>query len=131
MPHLQFEINRNVTDANKATLADRVRKLFAEVMGTGTDHISISIHECGTHDLSIGRVKDPQRGVALINADLRRGRTLDQRRSLATGFIDLLHELLKIPPEHVYITFTEHPGEDFHLSDRFLQDWQQREDPQA
>jgi phenylpyruvate tautomerase PptA (4-oxalocrotonate tautomerase family) len=131
MPHLSFEINRTIPDATKVALAQRVRKLFAEVMDTGTDHISISIHECGTHDLSLGRVTQPEKGIALIDADLRQGRTLKQRRTLALGFIDLLQELLQIPPEHVYITFTEHPGEDFHLSDRVLADWQQDEDPLA
>lgn len=47
------------------------------------------------------------------------------------GFIDFLQELLQPPPEHVYIIFTEHPGEDFHLSDRVLADWQQDEDSLA
>ena len=41
MPHLQFQINRHIPDATKVALAERVRKLFAEVMDTGTDHISI------------------------------------------------------------------------------------------
>ena len=131
MPHLQFEINRHIPDATKVELAERVRQLFAEVMDTGTDHISISIHECGTHDLSLGRVQDPEKGIVLVDADLRRGRTLEQRRTLALGFIALLQELLQIPPEHVYLTFTEHPGEDFHLSDRVLANWQQDEDPLA
>lgn len=131
MPHLSFEINRHIPDATKVALAQRVRQLFAGVMDTGTDHISLSIHECGTHDLSLGRVQDPEKGIVLIDADIRRGRTLEQRRTLALGFITLLQELLQIPPEHVYLTFTEHPGEDFHLSDRVLANWQKDEDPRA
>lgn len=131
MPHLRFEVNRSITDATKVALANRVRELFAEVMGTGTDHISISITENGTHNLSLGRVKHPDKGVALIDAGVRSGRTIDQRRALALGFIQLLQEFLHIPPEHVYITFTQHPGEDFHLSDRYLADWQKDEDPLA
>ena len=131
MPHLSFEINRHIPDATKVVLAKRVRQLFAEVMDTGTDHISISIHDCGTYDLSLGRVRQPEKGIALVDADIRKGRTLDQRRTLALGFIKLLQELLQIPPEHVYITFTQHPGEDFHLSDRVLADWQQDEGPLA
>ena len=129
MPHLQFEINRKVPDATKVAFAARVRQLFAEVMDTGTDHISISIHECGTHDLSIGRVKQPEKGVAIVDADIREGRTIEQRRNLALGFIALLNELMNIPREHVYITFTQHPGEDFHLAERYLADWVEGEDP--
>ena len=128
MPHLQFEINRSVTDAEKVAFADQVQQLFFRVMDTETGHISISIHECGTHDLSIGRVTEPEKGVALVNADLRQGRTIEQRRSLVLGCIDLLHEMFNVPHEHVYVTLTEHKGEDFHLSERYLSDWQQGED---
>jgi phenylpyruvate tautomerase PptA (4-oxalocrotonate tautomerase family) len=80
MPHLQFEVNRSVADAAKLVFAEEVRQLFAKVMGSGTDHISISIRECITHDLSIGRVTEPEKGIAIVDADIRRGRTLEQRR---------------------------------------------------
>jgi hypothetical protein len=48
-------------------------------MDTGTDHISISIREFGTYNLSIGRVKEPEKGVAVVNADIREWRTMDKR----------------------------------------------------
>ena len=51
MPHLQFEINRTLTDRTKIDFAENVRQLFSEVMDTGTDHISISIREVGTYNL--------------------------------------------------------------------------------
>lgn len=92
MPHLQFEINQSLADAEKITFAEKVRQLFSVVMDTGTDHISISIREFGTHNLSIGRVKEPEKGVAVVNADIREGRTIKQRRTLTLGFMDLLHE---------------------------------------
>ena len=127
MPHLQFQINRKITDGEKAPLAERGRQLFAKVMGSGTDHICISIRECGTYDLSIGRVKEPEKGVAIVDADIRAGRTLEQRRTLVVGFIDLLQEILNIPREHTYVTITEHKGEDFHMSERYLSDWREGE----
>ena len=51
-------------------------------MDTGTDHISISIREFSTYNLSIGRVKEPEKGVAVVNADIREGRTMEKRRTL-------------------------------------------------
>jgi phenylpyruvate tautomerase PptA (4-oxalocrotonate tautomerase family) len=129
MPHLQFEINRNITDAAKVAFAEEVRQLFSKVMDSGTDHVSISIRECGTYDLSIGRVKEPEKGIAIVGADLRKGRTLEQRRALVLGFIDLLEKVLNIPPEHIYITLTEHKGEDFQMFERYLPDWQEGEAP--
>jgi phenylpyruvate tautomerase PptA (4-oxalocrotonate tautomerase family) len=131
MPHLQFEVNRTLADAEKISFAEQVRKLFAEVMDTGTDHISISIRELGTHNLAIGRVREPEKGVAVVNADIREGRTMEQRRTLTLGFMELLHKAWNIPKEHMYVTLTEHKGEDFHLLEKYLASWQQGEDPLA
>jgi phenylpyruvate tautomerase PptA (4-oxalocrotonate tautomerase family) len=131
MPHLQFEINQNITDEAKISIAEQARQLFSDVMDTGTDHISISIREFNTYNLSIGRVKEPQKGVGLVNADIREGRTMEQRRYLALGFMDLLYRILDIPREHIYVTLTEHKGEDFHLHERYLANWQTGEDPLA
>jgi 5-carboxymethyl-2-hydroxymuconate isomerase len=131
MPHLQFEINRSLADAEKISFAEQVRKLFSGVMDTGTDHISISIREFGTHNLSIGRVKEPEKGIAVVNADIRAGRTMEQRRTLTLGFMDLLNRTFNIPKEHMYVTLTEHKGEDFHLLEKYLASWQEGEDPLA
>lgn len=131
MPHLQFEINRSLEDSAKIAFAENVRQLFSTIMDTGTDHISISIREFGTHNLSIGRVKQPEKGVALVNADIREGRTIEKRRDLTLGFMQLLHESWDIPKEHMYVTITEHKGEDFHLIERYLASWQEGEDPLA
>ena len=37
MPHLQFEINQNISDEAKISIAEHVRQLFADVMDTGHD----------------------------------------------------------------------------------------------
>ena len=131
MPHLQFEINQKLTDAEKISFAEQVRKVFSEVMDTGTDHISISIREFDTHNLSIGRVKEPEKGIAVVNADIREGRTMEQRRSLTLGFIELLNKNMNIPKTHIYVTLTEHKGEDFHLVEKYLGNWEEGEDPLA
>ncbi|KAB0667247.1 tautomerase [Oryzomonas japonica] len=131
MPHLQFEFNRSLTDAQKAAFAEQVRTLFSQVMDTGTDHISISIREFGTYNLSIGRVKEPEKGVAVVNADIREGRTMEKRRALTLGFMELINRSFNIPVTNMYVTLTEHKGEDFHLFEKYLASWQTGEDPLA
>ena len=131
MPHLQFEFNRNLTDSQKQTFAEEVRTLFSEVMDTGSDHISISIREFGTYNLSIGRVKEPEQGVAVVNADIREGRTMEKRRTLTLGFMELINKSFDIPVTNMYVTLTEHKGEDFHLFEKYLASWQTGEDPLA
>ena len=131
MPHLQFEFNLSLTDAQKITFSEQVRTLFSNIMDTGTDHISISIRELGTYNLSLGRVKEPEKGVAVVNADIREGRTIEKRRTLTLGFMELIHELFNIPVDNMYVTLTEHKGEDFHLFEKYLASWQAGEDPLA
>lgn len=128
MPHLQLDINRNLTRVQKIAVAARFKQLFSDVMDTGTDHIAVSIREHDTYNLDIGRAKEPDKGIALINADIREGRTILQRRELAVGFIDIMEELLEVLREQVYVTLTEHKGEDFHLTERYLASWSAGED---
>ncbi|PLX82553.1 MAG: tautomerase [Desulfuromonas sp.] len=131
MPHIQFEINRSLSDNEKIPFAEEVRQLFSEIMDTGTEHICISIREFGTHNLSIGRATDPASGVAVVNADIRQGRTMKQRRMLSLGFMNLMEKYWRIQRNQMYVTLTEHKGEDFHLVEKFLADWQEGEDPLA
>lgn len=131
MPHLQFEFNRRLVDADKIAFAENVRHKFSSIMDTGTDHISISIREFDTHNLSIGRVKEPEKGIAVVNADIRTGRTIEQRRTLTLEFMELLCITFNIPKENMYVTLTEHKGEDFHLLEKYLASWQEGEDPLA
>jgi phenylpyruvate tautomerase PptA (4-oxalocrotonate tautomerase family) len=129
MPHLQIDINKTLADDAKIEILTRFKALFAEVMGTKTDHIATAIREHATHNLDIGRANDRSDGVAHVNADIRVGRSIEQRRALALGFIDALHELAHVPRENLYVTFTEHKGEDFHLSEQYLRSWEPGEDP--
>jgi len=131
MPHLQFEINRSLEDKEKKPFIEEVRQLFAKTMDTGTDHICVTIREYGTYNLSIGRVKDPKKGVAVVNADIRQGRTMAQRRELSLGFMELMHKHWGVVKEQMYVTLTEHKGEDFHLLEKYLAGWQEGEDPLA
>ncbi len=129
MPHLQFEFNRSISDEVKQKLSANVMRLFADVMDTGTDHIGITFREVGTHALALGRVQNPEEGIAFVNADIRAGRSAEQRRQLALGFMEEIHTLCEIPHANVYVIFTEHPGESFHLYERVLSSWQVGEDP--
>lgn len=37
--------------------------------------------------------------------------------------MDLLHKTWNIPKEQMYVTLTEHKGEDFHLLEKYLASW--------
>jgi len=79
--------------------------------------------------LTFRRATDPSRGIAFLNADLRRGRTPDQKRRFALAVIDELERTLGVARAGVYVIFTEHDGPDFQMHDGVLPSWSGGEDP--
>ena len=130
MPHLQFEINQKVENKIKDKFANEIRDAFAEIMDTGTDHIAISIREYDKYNLTIGRA-NPEDNICLMNLDIRDGRTLEQRRELALRYMDIVKTNFSVEAKNQYVTFTQHPGEDYHLVEKFLASWEPNEDPLA
>lgn len=130
MPHLQFEFNKEVESKNKDQFAKDIRAIFAKIMDTGTDHIAISIREYDKYDLTIGRA-NPEEGICLMNLDIRDGRTIEQRRELALNYMEVVNKSFGIETKNQYVTFTQHPGEDFHLVEKYLPNWETKEDPLA
>ncbi len=130
MPHLQFEINKKVSDDIKKSFCEKIRESFSKIMDTQTGHIAISIREYEPFNLSIGRV-DIGDEVCLMNLDIREGRTIEKRRELALVYMSIVKDEFKIPNNNQYITFTQHDGEDFHLIEKYLSSWASGEDPLA
>jgi 5-carboxymethyl-2-hydroxymuconate isomerase len=130
MPHLQFEINKKVSNESKEEFVEQIRKTFSEIMDTGVDHIAITLREYDKYSLTIGRA-DVNDDICLMNLDIREGRTIQKRRELALKYMEIVKETLGINTKNQYITFTEHKGEDFHLVEKYLATWQSGEDPLA
>lgn len=127
MPHLQFEFNFTPDDKDKSSFAESVRTHFATIMSTGTDHIGITFRCYRKEDLVFGRAGEGL--IAFLNADIRLGRSADQKRRLALAIMEDISNRWKMPKENIYIVYTEHDGPDFQLSDRVLPSWQAGEDP--
>jgi phenylpyruvate tautomerase PptA (4-oxalocrotonate tautomerase family) len=131
MPHLQFELNFTPAPQAKRDFAAAVVSHFATIMDTGIDHIAITLrcHEGG--DLAFGRAVEPARGIAFLDADIRLGRTREQKRRFSLAVIEELGARFGVPREAIYVILTEHDGEHFQLSDRVLPSWSTGEDPLA
>ncbi|HEY6099116.1 MAG TPA: tautomerase family protein, partial [Anaeromyxobacter sp.] len=104
---------------------------FAGIMDTGTDHIAVTLRCFGPDDLTFGRAAPSGGRTAFVSADIRLGRTRDQKRRLALAYIDEIAGTFGVAREAVYVIFTEHDGEHFQLSDRVLPSWSAGEDPLA
>lgn len=130
MPHLAFDLNFTPPPEARRRLGHAVVKRFSEIMETGTDHVGVIVRCHSRDDLVFGRA-GPDGDVAFVNADVRLGRTSDQKRRLALAFIDEVHAALGVPKRAVYVVYTEHDGEHFQLEERVLPSWSAGEDPLA
>jgi phenylpyruvate tautomerase PptA (4-oxalocrotonate tautomerase family) len=129
VPHLQFEVNFPATREEKTRFAASVIRHFSEIMDTGTDHIAVTVRCFAPEDLTFGRAGPSGGRTAFVNADIRLGRTRDQKRRLALAYVDEIARTWGVAREAVYVIFTEHDGENFQLSDRVLPSWSAGEDP--
>lgn len=124
MPHLQFEVTETLDGPEVEAFADWVTERYAELMDTGTGHVGVTVRDDAS--LAMGRA-DPDDPVAFLNADIRAGRTFDRRRELAVAVMDELADRWGVPTGNVYVVYTEHPGEDFHLREGALTSWSAEE----
>jgi phenylpyruvate tautomerase PptA (4-oxalocrotonate tautomerase family) len=131
MPHLQFEMNFTPSTEDKKRFSAAVIRHFAEVMDTGTDHVAVTLRCFASEDLTFGRAGPSGGRTVFVNADIRQGRTREQKRRLSLAYIDEAARTFGVAPEAVYVILTEHDGEHFQLSDRVLPSWSQGEDPLA
>jgi phenylpyruvate tautomerase PptA (4-oxalocrotonate tautomerase family) len=131
MPHLAFDLNFTPPPEARRRLGQAVVRRFSEIMDTGTDHIGVIVRCHSKDDLVFGRAEAPDGNIAFVNADIRLGRTADQKRRLALAFIDEVHGVLGVPKPAVYVVYTEHDGEHFQLVERVLPSWSAGEDPLA
>jgi Tautomerase enzyme len=132
MPHLQFDLNFTPSIDQKTRFSTAVVAHFARVMDTGTDHVAVSLRCGATADLAFGRAAEADSSrIAFLNADLRKGRTADQKRRFAVAAIDELEQILGVARQAVYVIFTEHDGPDFQMHDGVLPSWSAGEDPLA
>jgi phenylpyruvate tautomerase PptA (4-oxalocrotonate tautomerase family) len=131
MPHLQFETNFPADAGEKKRFAGAVVRRFSEIMDTGTDHIGITVRTFARDDMTFGRAEEADGRIVFMNADIRLGRTRDQKRRLALAVMAEIEKAWGIPQRSVYVIYTEHDGEHFQLSDRVLPSWTAGEDPLA
>jgi phenylpyruvate tautomerase PptA (4-oxalocrotonate tautomerase family) len=131
MPHLQFEMNFEPYPADKVRFAEAVVRHFSEIMDTGTDHIGVTLRTFRREDLTFGRAAAADGRIVFLNADIRLGRTRDQKRRLALAIMSEIEKTWGVAQRSVYVIYTEHDGEHFQLSDRVLPSWSAGEDPLA
>ena len=128
MPHLQFDINKKLTNDQRKFFVNYVKSVFSEIMRTGVNHIAVSLREFPKYSLTLGRA-DLGDFVCFMNLDVRNGRTNKQKRELAKKYMEGVKEILGIKLNNQYVTYTSHPGNDFNLYEKSLKEWTDNDNP--
>ncbi|MFC7154251.1 tautomerase family protein [Halomarina halobia] len=125
MPLLQFDTTVAATDDERSAFAAAVTDRYADRMETTTGHVAVVIREHPPANLSLGRSEGGP--LLFLSADVREGRSPEQRREFALSVMELAAERLSIPEANVKVVFTEHAGEEMMGVDRVGDDWSPEE----
>ena len=55
MPHLQFDVNKELNNEQRKVFVEYVKSVFSETMRTGVNHIAVSLREFPKFSLTLGR----------------------------------------------------------------------------
>ena len=128
MPHLQFDVNKELNNEQRKAFVEYVKSVFSDIMRTGVNHVAVSLREFPKYSLTLGR-SDLGDFVCFMNLDVRNGRTNKQKRELAIKYMEGVKEILGINLNNQYVTYTNHPGNDFNLYEKSLKEWTESDNP--
>ena len=123
MPYLQLDLPVAVAPAQRAEIAPRLARLYAEVMQTRPERVTVGFRELGENGLLRLTRAGELETVLIVNCDIRRGRLPEQRERLGAAVAALLQDALGWPPERTLLEFTQHPGDEVWRSTGLGNDW--------
>ena len=128
MPHLQFDVNKELNNEQRKVFVEYVKRVFSDIMRTGVNHVAVSLREFPKFSMTLGRAELGD-FVCFMNLDIRTGRTNKQKRELAIKYMEGVKEILGIKLNNQYVTYTSHPGNDFNLYEKSLKEWTDNDNP--
>ncbi|MGE3268134.1 MAG: 4-oxalocrotonate tautomerase family protein [Chloroflexota bacterium] len=124
MPYLHFDLPGQYPPETKRALAARLGTLYAEIMQTTPRIVKVSFRELGAENLF--RCGAPDGGVEPVvvgQCDIRRGRPVEQRATLAAAIVGACAEALGVDSEQIELEFTQHAGDEMYRRGAFAGDW--------
>ena len=122
MPLLTISTAADPNPADREEFLEDLADLYAEVMDSETSFVSIRFQSVDPEDIWLGRA-EPGAPIVLLEADIREGRPVSQRRSFALDAMERFREEWEVPPPNMKVVFTEHEGSHMMGYDRVGSDW--------
>jgi phenylpyruvate tautomerase PptA (4-oxalocrotonate tautomerase family) len=123
MPYLHLDLPVAVAPADRAEVAARLARTYADVMETNPERVTVAFRELGENGVVRLRSDGALETVVMVNCDIRRGRADEQRERLGDAVAAVLEEALGWPRERTLLEFTQHAGADFWRSTGLGTDW--------
>jgi phenylpyruvate tautomerase PptA (4-oxalocrotonate tautomerase family) len=123
MPFLHLDVPFGVPAEDRARLARQLAHLYAEVMQTNAERVTIAFRELGENGLLRLGADGELETVVVVQCDIRRGRPPEQRERFGAAVADLLAEDLDWPRERTIVEFTQHPGDEVWRATGLGSDW--------
>jgi phenylpyruvate tautomerase PptA (4-oxalocrotonate tautomerase family) len=124
MPYLHFDLPARYPAEVKRTLAARLGALYAEIMQTSPRIVKVSFRELGEENLfRCGAPDGGAEAVVVGQCDIRRGRPVEQRATLANAIVEACSEALGVPASRIELEFTQHSGDEMFRNGGFANDW--------
>ena len=121
MPYLALDTTHAPTDDERRACTEAITERYVEEMATTAGHVAVTVRDHPPAAMTLGRAVDGP--IAVLDADVRRGRSLDRRRSFALSIVDWLETNWDVPRPNVKIAFTEHDGDQLMGADRVGGEW--------
>lgn len=121
MPLLTVTTTADPSADARDAVADALTEAYADVMDTTTGHVAVVFERVDDADMHLGREEPGDR--CFLEADVRRGRDEERRRTYALAAMDVLAERFDVPTANLKVVFTQHPGVELMGYERVGSEW--------
>jgi phenylpyruvate tautomerase PptA (4-oxalocrotonate tautomerase family) len=123
MPYTQLDLPIVVSPTDRIDVASQLSQLYARVMGTAPNIVSVAFRELGENGVLRPGPDGRPAPAIVVTCDVRAGRPSATRLELADGLTSLLESAFQWPHGQIRVYFTQHPGEDIYRAGGFAPDW--------
>src|SRR3569833_2209676 len=99
MHYLHLDLPLAVGPGDRAEIAARLARTYADVMETNPERVTVAFRELGENGVVRLRPDGALETVVMVNCDIRRGRPAEQRERLGGALAALLEEARGWPRE--------------------------------
>src|SRR3954466_7838905 len=118
MPYLHLDLPVAVAPGERAEIAGRLARTYADLMETNPERVTVAFRELGENGVVRLRSDGALETVVMVNCDIRRGRAPDRRERLGDAVAGVLEDALGWPRERTLLELTQHHRDEMWRSTR-------------